>query len=163
MGSYLSEFFATISCLEDEELSDALSSNRGCYTKVVSLTNDETFTLEAAEFVRAHGYRKGEPNLTLNKFVEWVKDKHGKSICIATASAWLHKLGFGYKQFSKGVYFDGHDRQDVVEHRDSKLMEKLGPRMMTFNRSEILGTECPIIGLLMLIKHFIGLTTGYRP
>ena len=79
-----------------------LSSNRGCYTKVVSLINDETFTLEAAEFVRAHGYRKEEPNLTLDKFMEWVKDKHGKSICIATASEWLKKLEFGYKQFSTG-------------------------------------------------------------
>ena len=36
--SCFDEFFAAISCLEDiedEELSDALSSNRGCYTKVV--------------------------------------------------------------------------------------------------------------------------------
>ena len=167
------EFFATISCLEDiedEELSDALSSNRGCYTRVVSLINDETFTLEAAKFVRAHGYRKREPNLTLDKFVEWVKDKHGKSICISTASAWLH-MGFGYKQFSKGVYFDGHDRQDVVEYRDkySKLMEKLGPRMITYNRSEIQSAQlldCFMTSRLstqMLIKHFIGLTTGYRP
>ena len=47
------------------------------------------------------------------------------------------------------MYFDGHDRQDVVEHRDKYciLMEELGPRMMTFNRSEILSTERPIIRL----------------
>ena len=33
-------------------------------------------------------------------------------------------MGFSYKQFSKGVYFDGHEREDVVRERELYL-EKL--------------------------------------
>ena len=36
---------------------------------------------------------------------------------------WLHDMGFSYKQFSKGVYFDGHEREDVVEERKAYLAE----------------------------------------
>jgi hypothetical protein len=35
----------------------------------------------------------------------------------------LHDLGFSYQQFSKGVYFDGHESEDVVEDRKAYLAE----------------------------------------
>ena len=46
-----------------------------------------------------------------------MKEHHGVEICTTTASLWLHDMGFSYKQFSKGVYFDGHEREDVVKDR----------------------------------------------
>ncbi len=46
---------------------------------------------------------------------------------------WLHDLGFSYKQFIKGVYFDGHERVDVVEDRTVYLakLASYAPRMWT--------------------------------
>ena len=85
--------------------------------------------MKATKYIRANGYKKGEPNLTLHQFIGWVKQGYGVSICEGTASAWLHKLGFAYRQFSKAIYFDGHDREDVVEDRKKycQLMEDLKP------------------------------------
>ena len=43
-----------------------------------------------------------------------------------TARRWLLTLGFRQLHHQKGVYFDGHDRPDVAEHRKeflSKLAE----------------------------------------
>src|SRR5438128_4161038 len=38
-------------------------------------------------------------------------------LCISekTAKRWLKKLGFVFSRFTKGIYFDGHERSDVVE------------------------------------------------
>lgn len=51
----------------------------------------------------------------------WVKEQHGVEVSLSTASNWFHDMGFSYKQFSKGLYFDGHERDDVVETRKSYL------------------------------------------
>ncbi|KIM76951.1 hypothetical protein PILCRDRAFT_26353, partial [Piloderma croceum F 1598] len=40
----------------------------------------------------------------------------GCGISLATARRWLHKEGFKYIHHKKGLYFDGHDRPDVVEY-----------------------------------------------
>ena len=40
---------------------------------------------------------------------------HG--IHIRTAQRWLHKLSWRYQQKKKGMYIDGHEREDVVEYR----------------------------------------------
>ena len=78
---------------------------------------DENFRKEAKQYVVDNGYIKGKPNLTLQQFVTWVKEQHGIEVCTSTASLWLHDMGFSYKQFSKSVYFDGHERADVVKDR----------------------------------------------
>ena len=63
--------------------------------------------------------------------IDWVKESEGVEICKSTASLWLHDLGFTYEQFSKGVYFDGHERDDVVESRKVYLdtLDSLRHRM----------------------------------
>ena len=42
--------------------------------------------------------------------------KVGKGISLATAQRWLHREGFRYTSYKKGLYFDGHDRPDVVQY-----------------------------------------------
>lgn len=76
---------------------------------------------------------KGKPNLTLQQLVTWLKQEHSIDICTSTASVWLHDMGFSHKQFSKGVYFDGHEREDVVEDRKTYLaaIASYGHRMWT--------------------------------
>ena len=79
---------------------------------------------DAREYVLNNSNLREKPNITLQQFVVWVKEQRGVEICIATAPLWMHDLGFTYKQFSKGAYFDCHEREDVVKQRDLYL-EKL--------------------------------------
>ena len=60
---------------------------------------------------------KGGPNLTLYYVVSWIKDKYAVEVCRSTVCHWLHNLGFS-SEFSKGVFFDGHERPDVVADRE---------------------------------------------
>jgi hypothetical protein len=51
-----------------------------------------------------------------------------------TAQRWLIRLGWQHSTVRKGVYKDGHDREDVVKYRDEKFlpeMKKLETRMAT--------------------------------
>jgi hypothetical protein len=41
----------------------------------------------------------------------------------ATAQRWLKKMGFEFKKFTKSVYVDGHEREDVIKYRKKFLKE----------------------------------------
>ena len=129
-------FFGSISNIDDVDdkvLEDELASSRGRHPKWDSLLHDEEFKLKATEYMREHGYVKGAPNLTLADFVRWVSEVWDVKICMETARVWLHSMGFTYRQFSKGIYFDGHEREDVVDDRSKYLsrMASLEDRMIT--------------------------------
>ena len=118
------DFFSVISNsddITDEILEIEFQSGRGRHPKRVSLMSDDKFRKQVKEYVLENGYVKGRPNLTLQQLVEWVNKHHGIEVCTSTMSLWLHDMGFSYKQFSKGVYFDGHEREDVVEERKAYL------------------------------------------
>jgi hypothetical protein len=57
------------------------------------------------------------------------------AITSRTARRWLIILGFTWKDIKKGVFFDGHEREDVVEYRTQFLqaMEEMLPYMVEFN------------------------------
>lgn len=57
-----------------------------------------------------------------------------KGIRARTARKWLNKLGFSWKDVKKGVFIDGHEREDVVEDRHSflKLMKDLSAYIVDF-------------------------------
>ena len=79
--------------------------------------------MDARSFVRSNACKKGEPNLTI---AAWIERTYGHTVGRETARRWLIILGFGQLHHQKGVYFDGHDPPDVVEHRKeflSKLAE----------------------------------------
>ena len=80
-----------------------------------SLVLDGQFQNDARIFIRQNACKKGEPNLTAEMFAEWVKSVHDKEISVKTANRWLHRLGFSHTHHQKGVYLDGHERDDVVE------------------------------------------------
>jgi len=42
--------------------------------------------------------------------------KVGKGVSVVTAHWWLHREGFQYTTYKKGLYFDGHDRPDVLQY-----------------------------------------------
>ena len=120
---------SNIDDVDDQSLETELVSSKGRHPKWESLINDEGFVLEATAYVREHGYVKEAPNLTLADFVQWLKDKLCVEVCTEIARQWLLKMGFSYQQFSKGVYFDGHERADVVLHR-SQYLASLDDRML---------------------------------
>jgi hypothetical protein len=75
-----------------------------------------------------------------------------------TARRWLKKMGFDYKSIRKGVYFDGHERQDVREYRDNVFIPRWNELSMRFVRFNEDGTwEMPQLpdGVkpLVLVTH----------
>ena len=116
-----------------------MESGKGRHPKFLSLMQDENFRKAARKFILENGYAKGKPNLTLQNVVEWVKAEYDVSVCTSTISIWLHDMGFKYSNFSKGVYFDGHEREDVVADRTAYLgaMKTFESWMCKF------GSPCP--------------------
>ncbi|RPB21874.1 hypothetical protein L211DRAFT_888332 [Terfezia boudieri ATCC MYA-4762] len=53
------------------------------------------------------------------------KSESKKSILERTARNWLNKLGFEWKDVRKGVYIDGHEREDVVRYRQEVFLPVL--------------------------------------
>lgn len=70
---------------------------------------------------------KGQPNITAPMFCEWVNQEllpnsslepgYPRKISVETARKWLHHLDFCVLTPSKGLFFDGHERDDVVAYR----------------------------------------------
>jgi hypothetical protein len=58
-----------------------------------------------------------------------------------TARRWLHKLGYSKRPHQKGLYFDGHERPDVVKNRNKFLS-----RFEAYNRYvDLLGSALGLI------------------
>ena len=113
--------------MSDECITDILSSGRGHHDNhAASLLYNEIFCLSAREYVRKHACGKGEPNLTSKMFADWIHREYDTKIQDRTARRWLAKLGFSQVQHQKGVYFDGHERADVVACRDAFLNKNGG-------------------------------------
>ncbi len=64
---------------------------------------------------------KGEPNLNVQAFADWIDSTYQTKVHTETARRWLVVLGFSQVHHQKGVYFDGHDRPDVVSYRNKFL------------------------------------------
>ena len=119
---YRDEFFSNKGELEE--------SKRGKY-KRFCIYHDEEINHKAAAWMREHSFQKGAPNMTAYVFCEWVNNdllttshlppQYPRSISVSTAIRWLKHLGFKPRSHKKGVYIDGHEREDVVKHRETYL------------------------------------------
>jgi hypothetical protein len=61
--------------------------------------------------------------------------KVGRGISLSTACHWLCGEGFRYISHKKGLYFDGHDRPDVLAYRQNEFlptMKVLEPRLVRY-------------------------------
>jgi len=45
-----------------------------------------------------------------------------KRICLSTATNWLDHLGYSRSTYKKGVYIDGHKRQDNIDYRQNLFL-----------------------------------------
>ena len=146
----LFEYAANPTNIPDAEVKNLLSSDRGHSSPCPqSLIHDEDFQQSARAFVRSNANKKGEPNLTVHDFASWVRSTYSIDICDETARLWLHNLGFSQQHHHKGVYFDGHEREDVVAYRKQFLdkLAELDRRTITSDgiRPELEDGEKPLI------------------
>ena len=98
-------------------------SQQGKHERLLVLSN-ENLRKDACEWVRENAFRKGKPNMTASSFCEYVNSTllpghhlpphFPRTITLRTATRWLHHLGFRVMSHKKGVYIDGHEREDVV-------------------------------------------------
>ena len=98
------------------------------------------FQLSARNYIRSNAYRKGAPNLTTEMFCKWINDQYNEKVSCETARMWLHYLGFNMIDHQKGVFFDGHDQEDVAYRQDLLAqLEKLDETTITPS------TPCPSV------------------
>ncbi|CAM9921764.1 unnamed protein product, partial [Heterosigma akashiwo] len=81
------------------------------------------------DFIRENAAVKGRPNMThphLHKIKSGLsKSTLANGISNNTARMWLHHLGCTFKGQGKDVYYDGHEREDVVEYRNKEFLPRL--------------------------------------
>ena len=117
----------------------------------MSLLSDEVFKTRIIEYLRANKFIA-----TIHEFVKFVENEALPGLGIKTkrrigktmAQEWLHQLGWDYKDHSKNIYFDGHERDDVVAYRNQFLeqMANLRPRIAVYegqNMDEIISPILP--------------------
>ena len=114
---------------------------------------DENFRTEIIQYIKENRYVL---NICSN-ICSWVKENYEVDISKSSMSNWLHDLGFSYQQFTKGVYFDGHEREDVVKDRESYLKELESME----KRSWVYNSPCPDPSLRPVIRVYHDESTYY--
>ena len=127
MGVLSFTLISAYSCLEgigDDFISAELSSEHGASSVKDRIIHNGNFKLAARSFVRENAYKKGEPNMTVQMFKDWMKSTYDLDVCHEIARLYLKTLGFNQVDHQKGVFFDVHEREDVVVYQ-CELMDKL--------------------------------------
>ena len=97
-------------------------TKQGKYQRSGVLWYNEDLNKTATEYIRANATVKGTPNMTTIDFCKWVNSKllpnctlepgYPRKTSVETARKWLHELGFEVITPRKGIYIDGHERED---------------------------------------------------
>ena len=139
ISQWASSFFLSSSSMSPDDLTaefitSELASNRG-HQEADILLHDEDFKLAARTFIRTNACKKGEPNLTSQMFANWIESSYDIQISSRTAARWLNALGFSQMCHQKSVFFDGHDREDVVAYRNDllKKLERLDRKSIKYD------------------------------
>ena len=99
-------------------------SKQGRYQRSGVLLSNEELSSLASEYVCANSAVKRKPNMTILEFCKWVNKSlppnstiepgFPRKIGVETARKWLHETGFEVLTARKGIFIDGHEREDVV-------------------------------------------------
>lgn len=86
--------------------------------------------------------------------------KVGRGISVSTARRWMHREGFQYMAYKKALYYDGHERPDVVHYRQNVFlpaMEKYRERLVEYQINnvmvEVIKQLPPGVRKLVLCAH----------
>jgi hypothetical protein len=109
------------------ELRTYLKSNKWALNpeKLKNFTNQKLLLDEAEKY--CHEICDKEMPQGLKKYMELelfprIHMKVGKGISLSTARRWLQCEGFKYTAHKKAIYYDGHDRPDVVKYRQEEFL-----------------------------------------
>ena len=96
--------------------------------KLADFSKNRLIPDEAAKYV--HDLIDHEMPHGLKQYMELELFPHihlkvGKGVSVATARRWLRREGFQYTTYKKGLYFDGHDRPDVLQYRQQIFLPKM--------------------------------------
>jgi transposase len=105
---------------------ELIASKQGKHQKVKSIIYDEDVRLKISEYLRVNKFE-----ITIKKFQQFVTDEilpdlgieNKISISDSSARRWLIQMGFVYKKYRKDIYYDGHEREDVVNYRKEFLQK----------------------------------------
>ena len=114
------------------------ASNQGKYPKIKSLLWNEDINKKLQEYLV-----KQVSDIKVKNFKEFVESEvfpkigieEKKNISEKTARVWLKELGWTYQKHHKDIYYDGHERDDVVKYREifltqMEVFERLMPSQM---------------------------------
>ena len=109
--------------------------------KLMAFSANKLVPAVADEYL--HNITNNEMPQGLKKYMEYelfprINLKVGQGISLPTARRWLHHEGFRYISHKKGLYFDRHNRDDVVAYRQNIFI-------LTFKSYE-----------LILVRHVVG-------
>ncbi|KAF8810713.1 hypothetical protein BYT27DRAFT_7209170 [Phlegmacium glaucopus] len=96
--------------------------------KLAAYSKTNMVTVEAAKYI-CHAVNKEMPE-GLKKYLEVelfprIQMKAANGISLRTARRWLYHEGFRYTEHKKSLYYDGHDRPDVLAYRQNEFLPKL--------------------------------------
>jgi hypothetical protein len=132
------------SLLDDPEIQTELCSylrmNKWSQSpqKLSDFTKNKLLPAEARKYL--HNIVQREMPAGLKKYLELelfphIEIKVSKGISLRTARRWLHSEGFKYTAHKKGLYFDGHECEDVIKYRQNvflPLMQEYSKRLVFF-------------------------------
>ncbi len=103
-----------------------LTSMRGKHQKIKSLLGDEDIYQMITEYLWSINC-----NVTVDKFKTFIEQEvfpsvgieNGKSISNTIIRVWLKHFGWTFRVGMKDIYFDGHERPDVLDYRQEFLAE----------------------------------------
>ncbi|CAG8845747.1 11908_t:CDS:2, partial [Gigaspora margarita] len=97
------------------EASDPLPPSQCGKHSSKSLLHNEYVSLRITNYLRATKFQK-------HIFPELHIDR-AQTISLATSRRWMIKMGFNYKRYKKGIYIDGHEREDIIIYRQEFLQK----------------------------------------
>ena len=109
------------------ELCTYVQSNKWAINpdKLAAFTKDQLIPAEAEQYaqrVTSDKMPNGLKQYMEHKLLPQLHLKASRGISLVTAHQWLHHEGFKFMTHKKGVYFDGHDRPDVVDYRQNVFL-----------------------------------------
>lgn len=95
-----------------------------------SVIDDEEFQQELCLFLQTKGkYMAASDIVKFTQDPEVQKKWDINSVSLSTAKVWLNKLGYRFAKKHRGQYVDGHEREDVVQYRNSVYI----PQYLSYN------------------------------
>ena len=120
--------------LEDPEISAELRSyvrsNKWAIdpAKLIDFTTQKMVPTVAKEYgtdLMKNDIPKGLKQYLELKLFPRIHMKVVRGISLRTAWRWLHREGFRFTEHQKALYFDGHERPDVVEYRQGVFIPQM--------------------------------------